>query len=105
MKSYKKEVGIVWRQEAQLIRVTLERLVRKQLVSKLSVIAEKVGMTEDEFASKISINPRTPLTWDERITLEHLIFQLDANEYDHYLQQYHMHDLVEVRSDPRGTKL
>jgi hypothetical protein len=98
-KPLKKEVGIVWRLEQQLIRLTLERMVNNCTLGKLSTIADETGMTEDEFRSKISMNPRTPMTWDERIAIENLIFKLDETEFVRYLQQFHLSNFVVVRAD------
>lgn len=98
-KPLKREVGVVWRQEQQLIRLTLERMIQNGTLPKLAVVADEIEMAQDEFRSKISVNPRTPLTWDERIAIEQQIFQRDEVEFVRYLQTFHFNNFLEVRAD------
>jgi len=98
-KPFRAEVGIVWRQESQLIRMTLERMVQRNTLSKLSVIADEIGMSEDEFRSKVSVNPRTPLSWNERISIEQQILERDGTEYLRYLQYFHLTSAITIKDE------
>jgi hypothetical protein len=95
-KPYTKETGRMWRIQAQLIRQTLERLVRKNELSKLSVVASEIGMTEDEFSSKISITPRTPMEKGELVSVENFIRMTDTEVYQEYLRAWHCDDSIHV---------
>jgi hypothetical protein len=90
------EGGRVWQQQQQLLRVVLERLVRAGKLSKLAVLAFEIGMNEHELHSKISINPRTPLTRAETVQIEHFIKERAKNEYERYLQTWHSDDAIKA---------
>jgi hypothetical protein len=103
-KPFRAEVGIVWRQESQLLRMTLERMVQRNTLSKLSVIAAEIGMSEDEFRCKVSINPRTPLSWNERISIESQILERDGTEYLNYLRNFHLSCAIKLEEDDQWVR-
>ncbi|HOT98952.1 MAG TPA: hypothetical protein PKZ83_17655 [bacterium] len=98
-KPYAREVGRMWREETQLIKISLERMLRRNTLSKLTVVADQIGMSHDEFRSKVSINPRTPLQWSERIAIEHYMSIGDPEVYQQYLREYHMMDDIKFEGD------
>ena len=93
-KPYAREVWRMWREETQLIKVSLERMLRRNTISKLTVVADQIGMNHDEFRNKVSINPRTPLQWAERIAIEHFISIVDPEVYQQYLREFHLMDAI-----------
>lgn len=98
-KPYAREVGRMWREEAQLIMTSLERMLRRNTISKLTVVADQIGMNHDEFRSKVSINPRTPLQWAERIAIEHYIAINDPEVYQQYIRDFHLMDTLKFDGD------
>jgi len=96
MNEHKKEVKMMWRDLQQLLRVHLEKLVRRNRLGKIEAMAEEVGMSVDEFHNKISINPRTPITNAERISIEHEIARRDPQVYIEYLKQLHACESLEL---------
>ncbi len=98
-KSYAREVGRMWREETQLIKVSLERMLRRNTLSKLTAVADQIGMNHDEFRSKVSINPRTPLQWAERIAIEHFMSVNDPEVYQQYLREFHLMDAIKFEGD------
>jgi len=98
-KPYAREVGRMWRVEAQLIKTSLERMLRRNTLSKLNVVADEIGMAQDEFRSKVSINPRTPLQWAERIAIEHFMSVNDPEVYQQYIRDFHLMDTITFVGD------
>jgi hypothetical protein len=72
-------------------------LIRGNKLNKLSIVAMEIGMGEDEFRSKISINPRTPLTKAEMVQIEYFIKERDIEEYENYLRAWHTNDGICAR--------
>lgn len=96
MKPYMVETGRMWRQEAQMIKNHLEKMVMRNSLPKLTVIADEIGMSHDEFHSKVSMSPRTPMTWSERIAIEHEMERRDEDVYLHYIREYHLNDHIQT---------
>ena len=97
MKPLTEETGRVWKEQQQMLRGTLERMIRRNRLSKLDIIADEIGMGRDELYSKISINPRTPLTRAEMVQIEYFIKERDSEEYENYLRSWHANDGICVR--------
>jgi len=95
-KKQSEEAVKVWKEQQQILRMHLEHMVKNNSLAKLSVIAEEIGMSHDEFACKISINPRTPLQNAERIAIEHEILKRDREVYIDYLRAFHLLDSLTV---------
>ena len=86
----------MWRSQSQLIKTYLERMVRRGTLPKIVFVAGEVGMGEDEFYSKVSINPRTPMQTEERIAIEHVMASRDPETFQQYLREFHMTDSITV---------
>lgn len=84
--------------------MTLERMVQRNTLSNLSVVADEIGMSEDEFRCKVSVNPRTPLSWNERISIEQQILERDGTEYLHYLQAFHLSCAITIKEDDQWVR-
>jgi hypothetical protein len=103
-KPFTEEAGRMWREEQQMIRSCLEWMIRKNTLPKRTVVADHIGMGHDEFHSKISINPRTPLQWSERIGIEHYIARNDPESYQQYLRSLHLNDAITVEEDDQWVR-
>lgn len=97
MKPLTEETGRMWKEQQQLLRGTVDRLIRRNRLSKLDVIADEIGIGKDELHSKISINPRMPLTRAEMIQIEYFIKEKDTEEYENYLRAWHANDVICAR--------
>ena len=75
--------------ESQLLLMSFERMVRNNSLPKLTAAADEIGMPHAEFHSKISINPRTPITFEERVQFEHVIAAKDKDEFRRYMENFH----------------
>ena len=86
---HKKVIKAMSTDISQQLRAAIERMLRHGTLSKLDVLAFNVGMSVDEFKSKVSFNPRTILTNAERYSIESEMASLDPETYAEYLQSLH----------------
>ncbi len=99
MKPYTNEVGKMWQHQQQLLHKFIARIEQRGKIGKFTVIADEIGMAHDEFYSKISINPRTPLLNHERIAIENQILIRDSRIYTAYLRELHFNDEIILKGD------
>ena len=93
---HKKGVANMWCENQQLLKVCIDRLVRRNKLAKSTIIADEIGMTHDKFHSCISISPRTPITSSERVAIEHQIARRDLETFTEYLRSFHLLDTITV---------
>lgn len=86
---HKKEIRAMTTDISQQLRSALEKMLRRGTLSKIAVMAFNVHMTEDEFCSKVSYNPRTILSNAERYQIESEMAVLDPQVFAEYLETLH----------------
>ena len=89
MNEFKKETRSMWQDVSQQLKSAIDRMIRKNTLAKIDVMAINCRMTRDEFNSKVSFNPRTVLTNAERFAIESEIAELDPETFAEYLQTIH----------------
>lgn len=77
----------MWCEDQQRLCYYILKLIRENRLSKMSVVASEIGMTESEFSQKISLSPRIPLSDGEYVKITGFIMDKSPEMFESYLQE------------------
>jgi len=86
------EGGKMWIEIARIARRSLNSMKLKNTVAKDFSFYTEAGLSEHEGAQKISLRPRTPLSYGELLTVSATIKEMDKEEYERFLRNVFQDD-------------